>query len=152
MKQIDEILDNLAASIESKIIIERYDEETLKLRVEPRLLNSRYGTIFSIYRLNEGILKLEFLEQCIYVQKVKTESGKEYIFNQEKLIFEPIKDKLSPCIHCLSELNQIKQLGSSFFNFCSVCHSRGASYHSREIAILKHDEIYRKVHGKNCNG
>jgi hypothetical protein len=141
MKQIDEILDNLAKSIGSKFSIVTEGLDT-------------YVGIDGVYFCKGSLSKIisakfKFLHGIsLFMSRIEYR-GESYQLNSEKLIFEPVKKEIMPCIYCQWQCGtQCISENDGIFIDCTNCKYRSEQFGTREHAINAHNEIYRKVHGK----
>jgi len=162
MKKIDEILENLAMSIGSRLIQE-YENKNYKLEIiglctmysDDRLfITSEKMTTLGL-KLLTYLLDLSLSSKSMkFVCK-----GKQYYLNNEKFIFEPVEE-LKPCIYCNGILEIQEDITKTFAGdgpilifrtYCKhvLCYAAGSWFFGeKQDAIRKHNEMYRKIYLK----
>lgn len=151
MKQIDEILDNLARSIGSEIEVLKRSSEKNYMSTVKGLYCYLFGYnpinyISTKYIENSKLILLNTLVSYALEGNAFCRDDKKFTLNLEKLIFEPVEEELLPCIYCGSSII----MGKRSYILCDnpFCQAQGPTCSNRDEALVKHNEIYRKVHGE----
>jgi hypothetical protein len=167
MKQIDKILEDLAASIGTEIevfTVVTYYKFSFKdplcciLPSDINQYNPKYITEMGRYiTLMKSLLLSNIManhEKLFFTERNPT---KKFKLNLETLLFEPVEreEELLPCAAC-EERTAIKEHIPYFindvryFSECQNIHCSMCSPHSesKQEAIKDHNELYRKLHAE----